>query len=258
MDTYTSHSKPKNFPVSLIKTRFETFKYLVYRFCNKTIAKGPFSGMKYIFNTHGSALTPKILGCYERELHPFMNEIIGKKYQKIIDIGAAEGYYAVGLAYSYLKAGHSKFRIHAFDTNERALQSLKKLAVLNNVEDYMEIQHLCTHQEINNLSKKDSFLICDIEGAETEVLDPIKASSLYHTDMLVELHDGNDFYITDVLRQRFEKSHNLKVVHFSKRKLHQAPRWLLFNKLKRASIDEGRTKGLKWMYLTVKKENFNN
>ena len=63
------------------------------------VAAGPFAGMRYITRSCGSKLAPKVIGCYERELHPAIENAIRGDYQRIIDIGCAEGYYAVGLAW---------------------------------------------------------------------------------------------------------------------------------------------------------------
>lgn len=82
---------------------FRYFKKVIYYICGKRILAGPFRGMKYIENSHGSAYLPKILGSYEKELHKFIPRIVEEEYELILDIGAAEGYYAVGLSYLYKK-----------------------------------------------------------------------------------------------------------------------------------------------------------
>src|SRR5271166_5203781 len=63
-----------------------------------TVQAGPFRGMRYIDQSHSSSLIPKWLGLYERELHDCIEEAIASPFQTVLDIGAAEGYYAVGLA----------------------------------------------------------------------------------------------------------------------------------------------------------------
>src|SRR4051794_38235977 len=63
-----------------------------------TVVGGPFEGMSYVGNSHGSAWCPKILGTYEREIRSAVDEIAAREFPNIVNIGAAEGYYAVGLA----------------------------------------------------------------------------------------------------------------------------------------------------------------
>jgi len=43
-------------------------------------------------------LCKKILGCYEAEITPAVEEAISRNYRTMLDVGCAEGYYAVGLA----------------------------------------------------------------------------------------------------------------------------------------------------------------
>jgi trans-aconitate methyltransferase len=39
-----------------------------------------------------------LLGCYEQPLQPFIEQAIEAQYSTILNIGCAEGYYAVGMA----------------------------------------------------------------------------------------------------------------------------------------------------------------
>jgi len=66
--------------------------------------------MRYVPEAVGSSFLPKLVGSYEAELHGVIEELIGRDYRTIIDIGSAEGYYVVGLARRCPAA-----RIYAFD-----------------------------------------------------------------------------------------------------------------------------------------------
>src|SRR6267143_1703442 len=57
------------------------------------VVSGPFAGMK--FNNKYLDL-PKILGTYEIELHEVFDRLRERNFHMVVDIGAAEGYYAVG------------------------------------------------------------------------------------------------------------------------------------------------------------------
>src|ERR1700749_2885028 len=62
-----------------------------------TVKHGPFTGMVYPTKaTRNRHVIPKLLGTYEQELHGTIETIKGRKYDVVIDIGGAEGYYAVG------------------------------------------------------------------------------------------------------------------------------------------------------------------
>ena len=65
-------------------------------------------------------------------------------------------------------------------------------------------------------------LLCDIEGAERELLDPLAAPALLGIDMIVECHDGAAKLLTD----RFTSSHDITpVADDGLRRLQDAPAW---------------------------------
>jgi hypothetical protein len=61
------------------------------------VESGPFAGMKYLPG-FCEGILPKLLGSYEQELWPALHSIASLPIQAVINIGCAEGYYAVGLA----------------------------------------------------------------------------------------------------------------------------------------------------------------
>jgi len=86
---------------------------------NHRVQDGPFAGMQYpeemVRTDTESPFMPKLLGCYEMECNPFIEEICRRDYDQVINIGAAEGYYAVGLAMRMPRT-----RIIAFETSSRS------------------------------------------------------------------------------------------------------------------------------------------
>src|SRR6185312_11284308 len=59
---------------------------------------GLFEGMKYLERPSQGMLLTRLLGVYEAELHPYFTAFVEEGLEVIIDVGCAEGYYAVGLA----------------------------------------------------------------------------------------------------------------------------------------------------------------
>lgn len=172
------------------------------------IRSGPFAGMRYLADSCGSALLPKLLGSYEEPVQPWVREILRfNKYQTIIDVGSAEGYYAVGFAW-VLKGAE----VLAFDTDPKARELVRRLAALNGVEDRVSINTECTYEHFERLGGPETLIFCDIEGAEDELLDPREAPSLCHCDILVESHDFLRAGITERLIRRFSESHRIRIV----------------------------------------------
>ncbi len=171
------------------------------------VLDGPFVGMRYVPVAAGSSLLPKLVGCYEAELHPAVDAIINFNYRRIIDVGCAEGYYAVGLARKLPEA-----RVFAFDIDIRARELCEALAKANGVSERVLIAGECGFEELAALSGEQSLLICDCEGCELVLLDPNAVPNLRRTDILVELHDMVDPSISKTIVSRFEGSHDITLI----------------------------------------------
>lgn len=78
---------------------------------NDRVFWGPFTGMIYVGSSVGSEYCPKLLGTYESELHLIIEELCQKLFNTIINVGAAEGYYAIGMAIC-----NPQSRVIAFET----------------------------------------------------------------------------------------------------------------------------------------------
>ena len=163
------------------------------------IAQGPFAGMIYdVAATEGGA-SARLLGCYEASLHPVIAAINARAPSRIVDIGCAEGYYAVGLARLVPSA-----RIVARDTDPRAQAACATLAATNGVADRIDIGGQIGPAELQALCDPMTVIICDIEGAEDDLLDPARAPALSQVAILVETHGAQ---ITDRLTARFAPTH---------------------------------------------------
>ena len=171
------------------------------------VQNGHFKGMKYIKRSSGSALLPKILGSYEEPIQGWIEEVIEKKrYSNILDIGCAEGYYACGFAMRLSNA-----QITAYDIDEEARINTAELKKVNELVN-IEIKAECTHEELNQKSKPDTLVFCDIEGFEKILLDPVKVLNLKYVDLIIESHDFLVPNITEELIIRFYMTHTMRII----------------------------------------------
>jgi hypothetical protein len=168
---------------------------------------GPFAGTRYISASFFGPVTPRWLGCYEEALHPVVNEIIAKRYGTIIDVGSAEGYYAVGFARALPEA-----EVFSFDTDVISRSQQKKLIALNGVKN-LKLGSFCSHAFLQSRPFKGPvFLFVDIESWEWELLDPVKAPALLDMDILTEVHSGfglDHQQMIDGLSKRFAATHEV-------------------------------------------------
>jgi hypothetical protein len=166
------------------------------------VRSGPFKGMRYLPESKGSSLLPKLLGSYESVLHAALEELLGERYDNIINIGCAEGYYAVGLA--RLCGGTP---VIAFDSDPQAQMLCAETARLNGVLEQVQIRGTCDPDSLSTIIRHRTLIMCDCEGDERRLLDPALVPNLKNCDLVVELHPFLDPAIPDLIAGRFQNTH---------------------------------------------------
>ena len=195
-----------------VKSKNKIYCELIFGSSDLFVLNGPFRGLKYTSKASCSALLPKLVGSYEEPIHSWLEEIISShRYSAMVDVGCAEGFYAVGLA-SVIPAA----RIYAYDINETALRQAEKLALLNNVPRQIVFSTLFNHVELNKILSLESgkiLLFVDIEGAELNLLNPASNPSVLNVDLLVELRDCFVPGLTQKITEYFVDTHQLSIVY---------------------------------------------
>ncbi len=215
------------------------------------VLTGPFKGMAYLDEVVWGPIVPRWLGCYEWDVAPVVEKIIRSPYSRILDIGCAEGYYAVGLA-----TRMPDVTLHAFDTSFVARRQVKRLARLNGVQDRIIVHGTCDSGQLNALGGPKALILCDIEGYERILLDPGAAPRLLESDVLVEIHESVLQPSTEsLIRGRFAETHDVQVLRFGNRNS-----WLQENanvlgkrldcKAIEEALNECRSNGLTWLWMT--------
>lgn len=185
---------------------------------NFIVPYGPFAGMRCINGSAGSTIVPRLLGSYEAELHDTIKNFSRRGYQRVVNIGCGEGYYAVGLA-RLLPAAH----VFALDPEPAARSLCNALAELNEVADRITLMGNCTPHSLQELAHPGSLIVCDCEGAELELLDLVTVPNLSQCDILVEMHDFLSPDTSITLANRFRSTHTTRVIPQSSRNLQDYP-----------------------------------
>lgn len=191
----------------LAKWRSEVISNTLVARSGTTVLSGPFKGMDYSVRATEGSFPARLIGCYEASLSAVIEEIVVRNYPLVIDIGCAEGYYAVGLARRMPTT-----QVLARDASDRAQARCAVLARINSVADRVQIGGLFTHADFDICQSQNTVVICDIEGAERDLLDPERAPGLCHADILVETHAGGGEALVELLRRRFAPTHHLQVI----------------------------------------------
>ena len=205
----------------LCKWRSTLIQNTVQQHNGTRVWSGPFEGMDYLpRSTHGCHVS-KLVGCYEQPLQPFIKEAIRAAYPVVVNIGCAEGYYAVGMA-----GRMPDTRVDAFDIDPAAQRACGELAARRGVADHVRVGARFTADDFAAYAGRKTLVLCDIEGAERELLDPEAAPALRGMDLIVESHDCVAAGTTKLLAARFQPTHAIKVVVDSgERRLRKVPPW---------------------------------
>ena len=220
------------------------------------VSQGPFQGMRYLPLAHGSEVLPKLVGTYERELVPALETICRSGCDRIVDIGAAEGYYAVGMALRCPRAP-----VVAFEINRSARHDLRRLARRNGVSGRIAIPGGCSVESLADslAGAHRPAVICDCEGAEDRLLRPDRLEPLRRAFIVVETHDGLETAdgvlegITGRLHERFAATHDIEVIASRARSRAELPGdcAALTDAEAAEAMDEGRP-WAQWLFLKPK------
>jgi hypothetical protein len=185
-----------------------------------TVMQGPFEGMTYRAMQTEGALIARLLGCYEAELHPHILAIADEGLDCVIDVGCAEGYYAVGLARLY-----PDLQVHARDISEAARTACAELAGLNGVGDRVIIGGEFRPEDFAAFEGRRTLVLVDAEGAELDVLRPDLAPALARMKLIVETHDVFRPGALATIVERFSPTHDIIRVD-QQPKAFKLPPWL--------------------------------
>jgi tRNA G37 N-methylase Trm5 len=215
--------------------------------------------MRYASEAVCGALYPKLLGTYESELLPVIKLILEGNFRTIIDIGAAEGYYACGLARAIPKA-----KVVAFEADLKGRYLLAQNISLNGLENRITVEGLCDVESLQQqlkVSETPVLIVCDAEGYEYDLLSPSEVKHLRECWILVELHEFMLEGITELIKERFVKTHDIVQMSARDRVRQDFP---LFNgdfyvehvplKYIHEYLTEKRPAGMSWFWMTPRQD----
>ena len=175
------------------------------------VVYGPFKGMEIKQEAvwkDGNAST-KLLGCYEFELENVIVKAIERKPKTIINVGCADGYYAIGMARALADA-----TVFAMDIDEMSIWECREMALKNDVADRMQFHYGChLARELDVEAPQDGRLyILDCEGDERTLLNKNECPVLAKSDIIVECHEFLWNGVTEMLQEHFSDTHEIEVI----------------------------------------------
>ena len=161
-----------------------------------------------------------LIGTWELELFPVLNEICKKKFSSIFVIGAAEGYYAVGFSRNLPDT-----KIFAFEKQCDYREKLERLKISNgskniHVEGNCDSKTLKSHLQLGG---DNPLIFCDIEGGEIQLLNLKLIPELVKAELLVEVHEMYVENCQKRLLDEFKNTHNFTIIYGKERRLEDLP-----------------------------------
>jgi len=209
-----------------------------------SVLNGPFRGQIYAKTALLTRLcAPRLLGSYEQELHRIFANL-DPSYEAFLDVGAAEGYYVVGMA---RKSGGGK--VFAYETDPRELSSCREIAQLNGVSGQVDFRSWCDENEIVSLcAHRRCFVLSDCEGYELDLFGPRAIDALRRSDLVIELHDHPEVNTREVLWNRFAPTHHLEVLSVELRHIEDYPESKILKERAGQALSDHRPPTQQWLH----------
>lgn len=240
---------------SSIKKRKLKLSMILNKLFDSTVAYGPLKGLKLISNAWWgeSDKASMLLGLYEQEvLMSLLN--VPKTHRTFIDLGAADGYYGIGL----LVNNHYD-KSYCFEISKRGQLTIAKNAELNLVSQKVTIYGKAEQDFFKLLSPdqlSSSVLLIDIEGGEFDLLNSSLFNALKGSIIFVELHPWmveNGVHKLAKLKSEASIDFNITEITTSSRDMSVFPELRNFNDTDRWLIcSESRKQLMTWLRLDPK------
>jgi hypothetical protein len=228
----------------------------VVALCGNTVRYGLFRGLQLVRDTQwgvGLDRASMLLGFYEQEVLASLAALDAER-RIFMDIGAADGYYAVGALVS------GRFdRAVCFESSADSRYVIARNAELNGVQDRLTVMGEATPGFAECLSsdeRRRAVVLMDIEGGEFALLDARALATLRDTVVIVELHD---WLVPDGaqglarLRALASETHDITEFRMSSRDPSRIPELWAFDDTDRWLLcAEGRPVLMSWLRLDPK------
>lgn len=173
-----------------VAQRLERISLETYDLCEGTVSQGLFKGLHLNSDTWWgkSDLGAQCLGLYEKEILDLISS--EGPFDTFLDIGAADGYYAVGLLHAKMTK-----RAICYEISEEGQRAIRQNWLRNEKPGELEIHGEANEKSIVSVAKKlteNTLVLIDIEGFEFQLLSQEVIAALGRCTVLIEVHNWID------------------------------------------------------------------
>lgn len=172
----------------LVEAQRRRLSHLLSRHHRDTVAHGPLKGFRLADEPSwgGGDRGAMVLGLYEREVLDALVAISPRR-RVFIDLGAADGYYGVGLVAGKLFASS-----YCFERTADGRRALEATAAKNDVTDRVQVYGEAGKTFYESIPRRDiddSVLLVDVEGAEFDLIDAATFRVFSKAVVIIEIHE---------------------------------------------------------------------
>ena len=203
---------------------------------------------------------PKIIGVYENEVQ---NELLKTNCKYIVNLGAGEGYHAIGQILS-----GTKEQAICFELSKTSRKFLNTNSKINNIENKIKIFEKANNnyldylqEKISDIDFKECVFLIDIEGDEFNIINNKNLETLKESKLIIEFHEKDKSLNEENLRfiEMLKQFYDLNFLTTTERDFSKIDllkdfididRWLM--------ASENRIRLMKWIVCVPKKRRNSN
>ena len=195
-------------------------------------------------------IASKIYGFYENKIQQKLKDI---NNPILIDIGAADGFFAIGS----LKSKICEF-CYAFEETKKSRENLSKTAKINNVQKKLSIIGKVTKDNFftllpSKINFSEVTILCDIEGGEFDFFSDEILATIRDSNIIIEIHKNHNKNLEIDLLERVKKYFDVSIIIDNDKNFEGVSELHALNDIDRNLIcSEGRSYIGKWWHLSPK------
>ena len=178
-----------------IRERQERISLELFDILNGVVKYGPFTGLHLDRETWWGKLDlgSQCLGLYEKEILNLIDATEAGRFSTFIDIGAADGYYAIGMLVSG-KVG----RTICFEQTEKGRSVIAENWKKNHSVGELTIlgeANAASFAALNRADLNNALVLVDVEGFEFDLLTDEVLRLLKSSTVVIEIHHWMDNFL---------------------------------------------------------------